>query len=248
MQSTVAFINGQAYIEEMPETPLTLRAVEINAPDARTFDEEDEPPHHPYDVFVRAFADAKTLASVVVHKSADQLMTRVVYQQFITLMEAFLGDTFIYVCERDDKMVRAIIMKIGRFKDVKVPIRAIAAAPEQYLRSQLMPWVRGLSWHDTEIADKLSIAVFGKSVFPDDATRQAIVQAVEVRHDLVHRNGRMKDSNEYRVLDEDDIHEVAMNVRSLVEHVNHLFLEWLPNFWFDDVPEFEDLKEWKLEG
>jgi hypothetical protein len=39
-----------------------------------------------------------------------------------------------------------------------------------------------------------------------------------------------------------------MNVRSLVEHVNHLFLEWLPNFWFDDVPEFEDLKEWKLEG
>ncbi|MBY2992924.1 hypothetical protein HF263_20640 [Rhizobium leguminosarum] len=217
--------DGYPFIEGTPNPLFSVSAVEPE-------EVPTEQPDYtlvPYDVFYKSYKEIEALAGATVTKMLDQLMSKLIYQQFITMMETFLSDTFVEMCERDTKVVDSIVIKVETWRDRTIKIRDIAENEFAY-REAVLTWLRGISWHDMEKADKICRAVFSCSVYPDEDTRQQVELAVSIRHDLVHRNGRTKEG-QLRRISPDDLYEVASGVQSVAKHIHNKYMGWIPFAW-----------------
>lgn len=217
--------DGYPFIEGTPNLLFLVSAVE---PEEMPIEQPDYT-LVPYDVFYKSYKEIEALAGAAVAKTLDQLMSKLIYQQYITMMETFLSDTFVEMCARDTTVINSIVMKVETWRDHTIKMRDIAENEFVY-RETVLTWLRGISWHDMKKADKICRAVFSCSIYPDEDTRQRVELAVSVRHDLVHRNGRTKEGQLQRI-SPDDLYEVASGVQSVVKHVHDKYMSWIPFAW-----------------
>jgi hypothetical protein len=82
-------------------------------------------------------------------------------------------------------------------------------------------YLAGLVWHRLEQVSKLYDSVLGVT-FPSDI--KALRDAIAVRHELVHRNGKKKDGTEHDI-GEPKIRGVVRLAEELVEHIEKRWLD-----------------------
>ncbi len=82
-------------------------------------------------------------------------------------------------------------------------------------------YLAGLVWHRLEHVSKLHDNVLGVT-FPSDI--KALRDAIAVRHELVHRNGKKKDGTEHEI-SEPEIKRIVRLAEELVEHIEQRGLD-----------------------
>ena len=155
-------------------------------------DEDDwtwDLPHIPYAGFpilrlkerLQQGADVMTLRGA---PHAQKLAIQLVYVQTIGALEAFLYETALYWVEKDDERVKNCITSLPAFKDEKIPLREIFS---QYdgLKTKVKEYLYHLVWHRwndvAPLYEKgLGVKLPGTKAFKD---------ALQKRHDIVHRSG-----------------------------------------------------------
>lgn len=169
-----------------------------------------------YKSFLKSTFEIESLSGAkLVDNSLQNSMNRLLYANVIAAIEACLSDAFISTVMSDPLLIRKVIETDPEFKNRKFELSEIYSAYEG-VESTVREYLANLIYHNLSKVSRLYGSVLEVS-FPSDLAQ--IYRAINVRHDIVHRNGKSKNNVDTKI-DESDIHDLLDNSRKFVEHVN----------------------------
>jgi hypothetical protein len=151
---------------------------------------------------------------------ARPCLHRVLFVNVITVLECYLADFFISRISSDKNLLRKLIETTPQFQEHKVSVSEVFETMEtmdqrahRFLASQI--------WHRLDRVKPLYERVL-KIVFPPDM--KVLIEAIRVRHELVHRNGKKEDGTQ-REITEMDIRNTIRAAEELVTHIEDRWRE-----------------------
>ena len=173
-----------------------------------------------YEVYTSSINQVKELLKMdIPTPELQEYFNRMIYANVIASMEAYLSKTFITIVLNDDAIFWRFVnrfdwgkekIEIEKIKDVydNMPIRVQTKLTEVLYHN--LPKVRAMYQKILEI-----------DILQEEANMTFLSKSVDIRHDLVHRNGR-KNSN----CTTDEFHSISVDMISeLIEHVDRLVKE-----------------------
>lgn len=137
------------------------------------------------------------------------------YVSVITAVETYLSDAFINIVLNDGAHLRTFVEKNPEFakktfnlSEVFLKHEGIKDEVKEYLISQL--------WHNIKKIKPMYKTTLDVS-FPADLGK--IFKAINIRHDLVHRNGKNKDGEQV-VITKEIIEALITDASGFINHVN----------------------------
>lgn len=137
------------------------------------------------------------------------------YVNVITVLETYLSNAFINTVVNNPELMHRFIETTPEFQAEKVPLSEVFKAVEevkQKARSHLIDAV----WHHLDRIKPMYRATLGIE-FPSDSGE--IFRAILTRHDIVHRNGKMKDGKEI-LIGPADVTKLIGAVEKFVQHID----------------------------
>jgi len=147
-------------------------------------------------------------------------LNRLLYVNVITILECYLSDFFISRIKEDSKLLRKLIETTRTFKEQKITVSDVFQTMDA-IEKRANSYLAGLVWHRLDHVGKLYEKSLGV-VFPSDMN--ALRNAIKVRHELVHRNGKKQDGTEHEI-GEADIKGVIKLAEELVGHIEKGWLD-----------------------
>lgn len=172
-----------------------------------------ESPEH-FEAFCKSMNNVRRLLEAKIEATERQCLLRLLHVNVITALETYLSDNFISSVAGDRSLLRRFIETNPEFRLKKFPISDIFKVSEE-IEQQVRTYLIRLVWHRLEHIKPMFRDTLGVD-FPSDPAD--IFKAIEVRHDLVHRNGRTEDGREH-VLDENDIKNLVDAAETFVARI-----------------------------
>jgi hypothetical protein len=158
-----------------------------------------ESPKH-LEAFQRSIVSVQRLLEVQIEPADWQCFQRLLYQNVVTALETYLSDNFISSVAGNPALLRKFVETCPYFKTQKVAVSDAYKTVEE-LQQTVGKYLFKLVWHRLGQVKAMFRDTLGVD-FPADM--DDLFKAVEVRHDLVHRNGRKEGGGEH-LLNTDDI-------------------------------------------
>jgi hypothetical protein len=162
-----------------------------------------------YQNFSDAISNIEKLSDTKVADSVSHCLLRLLYVNVITALETYLSDAFISTVLNDPKLMRRFIESTPEFQTEKIPLSKVFAAVDA-AKQRARTYLVDLAWHHNARAKQMYGATL-KIEFPADLGH--ILRAVNIRHDIVHRNGKSKDGRELFV--------TCKGITDLIRHVEN---------------------------
>lgn len=153
------------------------------------------------------------------------------YSSIITSLETYLGDAIKYNIHRNEIFLRNFVEKFDDFKNVGCKINNIITLYET-LDDRVNEALIGLMYHNLS-----KISIIYKNTFNINFPNiEELSIAVNVRHDLVHRNGKMKDGT-IRNISKADILELKQKTYKFIRDIENQFIHVLQEVSEENQPE-----------
>ena len=141
-----------------------------------------------------AVATIRSLMVVVVPAEVLAAYNRLLFANAITALETYLSDTFINRVLESRELLQTYIDFDPKFRDRKVAYKDVireAGRVEQEAKAELLDLV----WHNLGKVKPM----YAQVLTVDVGDVGTLAEAVQIRHDIVHRNGRKKDGKAIEV-------------------------------------------------
>lgn len=178
-----------------------------------------------YDNFSGAILDIEKLLQTKVDDSVSNCFLRMLYVNVITALETYLSDAFINTVLNAPNLMRRFIETTPYFQAERVPLSSVFKAVEEIER-RARAYLIDVVWHHLNRVKPMYRATL-KIEFPDEMG--SLFQAILVRHDVVHRNGKTKGGEEI-LLTPQDIAELISQVEKFVRHIDAQLADVRSNF------------------
>jgi hypothetical protein len=169
-------------------------------------------------VFQSSISDILSLLGDSIAASRKCLY-RLLYVNVITALECYLSDFLVSHIRADAKLLRKLVETTPAFKEQKITVSDVFQTME-VIEKRANSYLAGLVWHRLDRVSPLYENTLGVKL-PSDL--RALLSAIVVRHELVHRNGKKPDGTEHEISEAD-----IMNLIKIADElVNHIEKEWL---------------------
>lgn len=208
--------------------------IEAGSPQLRDVWEDYDIPDDPHSIFNSSLTDASVLLDEI--SGTRSLLNRLVFANFITAFEVFLADTLISRVLSTEKALHRLIEKDKVLRSMRFSLTDIAVAPN-LIKDAVHSRLRSVMWHNIKSASALYKNAFNIDVleiFGDDTQR--MLQAIEYRHDCVHRNGRDKDDNELDVFTKEYVGQIGLLLARVGAEIDRRFRELDAQAFFEAPP------------
>ncbi len=165
--------------------------------------------------FNESIGNIKEILELNINGAAQNHLFGLLYVSVITAVETYLSDAFINTVLGDAKHLRRFVennpefkKKTFRLSEVFLRHESINDEVKEYLLSQL--------WHNIAKIKPMYEATLDVS-FPNNLG--SMFQAIKIRHDLVHRNGRNKDGDQI-VLSKEDVEGLIADASEFINYIN----------------------------
>lgn len=162
--------------------------------------------------FLDGLHDIRQLADSRVDSAA--CLFRLLYINVITILETYLSDAFTNTVLNDPGLLRKFIENAPNFQKEKINLSDIYRAVDN-AEEKARNYLRQIIWHHLFRVRPMYRGVLNVN-FPE---APPIFRAVEIRHDLVHRNGKTKDG-EAIPIDKGHVLSLADEVEKFVEQID----------------------------
>lgn len=165
--------------------------------------------------FLSAILDIEELLNLSLDQTSQSLLNRLLYANVISSLETFLSDTFVNVISRNKNLLRRFIESNADFRYEKIQLSDVFKEYEN-LEKRVMKYLADMVWHNLLKA----MAIYKSTLsieFPKN--RGFVLGAINIRHDLVHRNGYTKDGAPIDI-SVAQIQELISEVKVLASNVN----------------------------
>jgi gas vesicle protein len=164
--------------------------------------------------FSSSISNVTALLAVEVPPAQQRHFRGMLYVSVIMAMEAYLLDNFLSCLNSDKAAFRKYIETTEYFRKQKIPLNTIFKESEG-IDKRGRAYLTKMLWHRLSEVARLYRNTLGVQ-FPDDM--KELIDAVQIRHDFVHRNGRTPDGKEISLTSE-QVTEVVKLVRNLIEGI-----------------------------
>jgi hypothetical protein len=148
----------------------------------------------------------------------EGILNRMVFSQLVALMEAYLSDKILRLVTDHAEIKARVVGNADFLKDHSLKLAEVLADPAK-AESIFRLGLQKILYHDLAKVEKLYKIALRSDAFPNDAAdRQVLEEAVLIRHDCVHRNGRRMDGTTH-LIDDAMIRRLVIALNELVEHV-----------------------------
>jgi hypothetical protein len=150
-------------------------------------------------------------------EETQQILRKQIFASGITLLESYLSETLISKVMKDENYFRQFVEEFNEFKQEKIAVSEIYNVSHR-LKKIVPEKLLGLLYHNIAKIGQIYENVFGVR-FGDFSD---LSRAVEVRHDIVHRNGSSKDGKRIRI-GQSDVETLYMHLSDFVEDLESKF-------------------------
>lgn len=165
--------------------------------------------------FSGAISDIEAMLSLTIPSPQQTVFLRLIYANVITALETYLGDAFVNNVMAKPELLRTLVETTPEFKNSKISLSEIFKEHDD-IQSKVEKHLAKILWH--RLHDVSSMYKYTLNVnFPRDTGD--IYNAIKIRHDIVHRNGKNKDGNEI-ILMPDDVRALIQKTETLVNHID----------------------------
>lgn len=119
----------------------------------------------------------------------NQLLLKLLFSNVITIVEALLSDLLISAIKNNDSAFISLLTRSNKFKNHQIKTVTLVAERKSPL-SVVVEALNNMVFHNFQAVQELYESTFGIE-FPNI---EHLVEAADKRHDIVHRNGRLKGS------------------------------------------------------
>jgi hypothetical protein len=168
-----------------------------------------------YPRFENGVETLKRLLGREIDQNEQASFFALLYVNAITLLEAYLSDVFISLVVKHQSLLRKFVESDSVFKAQKITTADIFRQMES-IPVRVKNHLYVLPFHRLEKVQKMYSAVLGIT-FPPSMIE--ILKAVQVRHDIVHRNGLTKDGT-LIILPRADVENLLIHVEQFVSEVD----------------------------
>lgn len=180
------------------------------------------------ETYRKGIFNCKELSKISIpERSLEQSLFRQVYVSIIGSVETYLSDAFINRTLENRIYFRRFVRTHPEFSKRKFELKDIVEEYEM-LESTVKKVMLDTIYHKLPTVRKMYIDTFEIS-FPEI---KDLYQCVLLRHDLVHRNGKTKDSEEI-IIDIEDIDYVIRVSNSFIEEIE---MNIINNLDENDIP------------
>jgi len=167
-----------------------------------------------YKSFLQSLSVAGKLNKVDIDgEQLNLVFKRQIYISIIAAIEAFLFETFINLTDENDEFFRNFIETFPDFKERKIDFSRIFIEQER-IRDTVKKVMIEIIYHNLAKVSNMYSSTF-EIKFPDISE---LSRCVNVRHDLVHRNGKTKKGEDI-IIDSDIINDLITKATSFVEDI-----------------------------
>ncbi|AMD60879.1 hypothetical protein AWN88_22440 [Agrobacterium tumefaciens] len=175
----------------------------------------------PYRIFLRSSSGLSGLARVEVPvERLEQAQYRMLYANHIAILEAYLCDRLIDLVSYDNEVLRKFVLRHKPLKSMTVSIHSVLGHPG-IARKQALKYLRDFLFHKLDAVQAIYRDAFDIDVFANTARKDALAEMVKIRHDLVHRNGRDKETGRLHAFEPIDLSRVSQAVGGLVHEIEN---------------------------
>ena len=179
-----------------------------------------------FDEYNTAMKRNRALLDIEVPASVTTTLYGMVFVNLITIMETYLSDTFIGLVPHSEELMRKFVATTPEFKDRKVLLADVYNSLDEIPR-MANKYLSSVVWHRLAVVTNMYRDTLDVS-FPEGL--RDIFRAIEVRHALVHRNGKI-DGTSVEITKE-RVQELAVEIdrfiNSIAKQIKLLYNEDLP--------------------
>jgi hypothetical protein len=203
-------------LHDHPETKIEASMGYWDGPD------EEEPwadysvPTNPYAIYLDSYHETGDLLAE--HGGEGmRLINRMIFSQQISALEAFLGDTLINRALDDNDAIQRLLATDVELAKLKFSLAEVMADRE-LVKTAVKKYLKSIIYHNLPKVRAVYKIVFEFDLFAmmSDEDKEAIIKAIEYRHDCVHRNGRDKDGNILNVFTKEYVQTTADVIKTFV--------------------------------
>lgn len=167
----------------------------------------------PIHFFCVALAQLATLNrnSDLLIRSTENLLRTMIYSSAITTFETFFSDYVIKAAQENPAVLRNLGESYVEFRNAKYTLKELLTSgidPQKLAISKL----QDLSFHNLNTVHAVYTAAFGINIPPFGT----LSQAIENRHDIVHRNGYRIGEDKPIYLDKRDVFNLILDIQRFV--------------------------------
>lgn len=141
-------------------------------------------------------------------------LNRLLYANTISKLEVFLCDTIVSYVLSCEAHKQKFVQNYEPLAEQKFPMKSIFAKFNS-LDKLIKGALTSIVYHDVELVRKLYKNVIGIELPPT----KEIEEAIEIRHDIVHRNGKDKEGN-IRNISKDDVEHLSDHILDYIYEVD----------------------------
>ncbi|MBP2171673.1 hypothetical protein J2125_004969 [Erwinia toletana] len=182
-----------------------------------------------HDIFLLQITDIISL----INKQDSPLFNKMSISYAVTLMETCLQDMLLSVAVASDDYRRNALKNLTGLKDEKIPISDLLDMDNiAWLDKKILEDISKRLFHKITNVVKIYEAVLNKTMAAEvRLTVPELNVIMELRHDIVHRNGKTQDGKS-RDISAEDARLVVERIRGFVEKI----YGWLIiNVYLDDI-------------
>lgn len=153
----------------------------------------------------------------------NPVLQRMIFSSVITTMEAYLSDTMKRNVLNRNAIKRRFVESLDKFVKNKISSSTVFSFMES-LDQKITEEIDSISFHNVDIVTGLYKNVLLCN-FPEDKVSD-LKRYVDIRHDIVHRNGKSTDGTTVSVT-KNELRELINLVREVVEHIDKQILDSL---------------------
>lgn len=158
-----------------------------------------------YSVLRESFTEINAVIKDGNKSENERLLSKLLYANVITAFETYLSDIFVYTVISFPPLIRRVVENDPEFSKRKLDVTGLFRRYDG-IRNEVAEYLESLIYHNLQKVRELYRSVLCVN-FPKDLSK--IFKAIEIRHDIVHRNGRNKQG---------ELHE--LNLSAVTELLN----------------------------
>ena len=173
---------------------------------------------HSYSDLHRSFQfqihNLRDLTGLQVAISHEETFYKMSYAHAVTLMESFLADSVRTLILSDDKYFKNAIIQVEDLKDIKYSLKDIAKQQDG-ARGFVIKLLSGMMYHNIPKVREILKSILDQ---PISVNISDVCRITNLRHDIVHRDGKTTDGSLIKV-DKEIALEAIKSVETFVEKV-----------------------------
>ncbi len=238
---------GEEFYDIVPEDVILILAEDLNtqdwAPASCGNYYSDCTEDFPSFQFDEAMKNINTLLSNKFHNTSSDVvssMHRLLYANIIIAIEVYLSDTFKNEVTDNDSVTRRFVETTSFFKEQKISISDIYNNMDS-IKNRVNGYLTKFLWHRLEKTKQMYKNTLGIE-FPENT--QKIINAIDIRHDIIHRNGKTK-KGAYREINKKTVKDLIDEAEKFVSCINDEMYKKRSNGDNEDNGDNGDNKEIK---